>query len=230
MTDQWTDRLSDYIDDELTPGERAAARGAPGDVPRVRGHARRAARGRRARRRADAAAARRRPVAGHRAAPRATATVTPFQPRRAATRRFSFTMPQLVAAGLALMVMSGGGVWVLQHGGRATDTPSLPLPRPAPTPTLAPASLADPRYDEAIADLEQALEAGRADLDPGHDQDPRSEPRRDRQGDRPVAPGAGGRSRPTCISTTISPTRGSASSRCSAAATAMVEQRLTDAD
>ena len=32
---------------------------------------------------------------------------------------------------------------------------------------LAPAALADPRYDAAIADLEQALRAGRADLDPG---------------------------------------------------------------
>jgi len=48
----------------------------------------------------------------------------PFQPRVAA-RRFSFTMPQLVAAGLALMVMSGGGVWVLQHGGRATEAPAV---------------------------------------------------------------------------------------------------------
>ena len=28
-------------------------------------------------------------------------------------------------------------------------------------------SLTDPRYDEAIADLQQALDAGRAQLDPG---------------------------------------------------------------
>jgi hypothetical protein len=86
----------------------------------------------------------------------------PFVPR-AATRRFSFTVPQLVAAGLALMVMSGGGVWVLQHGGRATALPQLA----AADPTIVPVSLADPRYDEAIADLEQTLNAGRADLDPG---------------------------------------------------------------
>jgi hypothetical protein len=71
-------------------------------------------------------------------------------------------MPQLVAAGLALMVMSGGGVWVLQHGGRATSLPQVQ----AADPTLVPVALADPRYDEAVADLEQALEAGRADLDP----------------------------------------------------------------
>jgi tetratricopeptide (TPR) repeat protein len=89
------------------------------------------------------------------------ATVHPFTAPRL-TRRFSFTMPQLVAAGLALMVMSGGGVWVLQHGGRATSLPQVQ----AADPTLVPVALADPRYDEAIADLEQALQAGRADLDP----------------------------------------------------------------
>jgi tetratricopeptide (TPR) repeat protein len=75
-------------------------------------------------------------------------------------------MPQLVAAGLALMVMSGGGVWVLQHGGRATDAPPVAAFASGGD-AVAPASLADPRYDEAIADLEQALQAGRADLDPG---------------------------------------------------------------
>jgi tetratricopeptide (TPR) repeat protein len=32
---------------------------------------------------------------------------------------------------------------------------------------VVPVTLADPRYDEAIADLQQALEAGRARLDPG---------------------------------------------------------------
>jgi tetratricopeptide (TPR) repeat protein len=79
-------------------------------------------------------------------------------------RRFSFTMPQLVAAGLALMLMSGGGVWVVQHGGRATDLPQVAA---SADPSVVPASLADPRYDEAIADLQQALNAGRADLDPG---------------------------------------------------------------
>ena len=88
--------------------------------------------------------------------------VVPFQAR--VGRRVSFTMPQLIAAGLALMVMSGGGVWVLQHGGRATDMPPVAA---TADPSLMPASLADPRYDEAIADLEQALAAGRSELDPG---------------------------------------------------------------
>ena len=81
--------------------------------------------------------------------------------------RFSFTLPQLVAASLALMVMSGGGMWVLLHGGRATSMPPVAATDPISQPARAvPAGLIDPRYDEAIADLQQALEAGRTQLDP----------------------------------------------------------------
>jgi hypothetical protein len=75
-------------------------------------------------------------------------------------------MPQLVAAGLALMVMSGGGVWVLQHGGRATSMPPVAAIDPVREPGRAiSAGLVDPRYDEAIADLLQALESQRGQLD-----------------------------------------------------------------
>jgi tetratricopeptide (TPR) repeat protein len=91
----------------------------------------------------------------------APATVVPFLTRT--RRRVSFTVPQLVAAGLALMVVSGGGVWVLNHGGRATDAP---LVHAAPQTAVLPVSFADPHYDEAIADLQQTLQDGRAQLDP----------------------------------------------------------------
>src|SRR5262249_34812681 len=86
--------------------------------------------------------------------------VTAFQAR--VTRRVSFTLPQLVAAGLALMVMSGGGVWVLEYGGRRTD-----MPRVGAASDANPAATADPRYDETIAALEHVLAAGRSQLDPG---------------------------------------------------------------
>ena len=163
MTDKWNDRLSEYIDEELTPDERAQLEAhlescaeCALTLEELRGvveHARALP----ARPPADDLWPRIEPrVLGD---PRST--VVPFQVR--AMRRFSFTLPQLVAAGLALMVMSGGGVWVLQHGGRATSLP----PVVAADPSVVPAALSDPRYDEAIADLEQALEAGRAELDPG---------------------------------------------------------------
>ena len=121
--DQWTNKLSGYIDDELSPHERAgldahlascaACTAALDELREVV---------------VRAGSLMPRPPSADLwpgIAPRLeeSATVTPFQPRTAG-RRFSFTMPQLVAAGLALMVMSGGGVWVLQHGGRATDTPA----------------------------------------------------------------------------------------------------------
>jgi anti-sigma factor RsiW len=163
MTDQWTDRLSDYLDDELTPVERAAieahlasCRECAGVLEELREVVERA--GSLPPRPPDADL-----WPGIEPRIGRTATVMPFQPRPA-TRRFSFTAPQLVAAGLALMAMSGGGVWVLQHGGRATDAPAVVASAPGTDP-IVPASLADPRYDEAIADLEQALKAGRGDLD-----------------------------------------------------------------
>jgi anti-sigma factor RsiW len=162
MTDQWNDRLSEYIDDELTPAERAALEAHLAScaecvvtLAELREVVERAA-----------TLPARPPAAdlwtGIEPRLERSAAVMPF-PARAVTRRFSFTVPQLVAAGLALMVMSGGGVWVLQHGGAATELPQVA----AADPSVVPASLADPRYDEAIADLEQALNAGRADLDPG---------------------------------------------------------------
>jgi hypothetical protein len=161
MTDHWHDRLSDYIDDELAPAERAALEGHLASCPEC---AVMLDELREVVERARTLPARP-PAAdlwtGIEPRLERSAAVIPFQ-ARTLTRRFSFSVPQLVAASLALMVMSGGGVWVLQHGGPATDLPQVS----AADPSIVPASLADPRYDEAIADLEQALNAGRGDLDP----------------------------------------------------------------
>src|SRR6185503_17027744 len=152
MTDIWTDRLSDYLDGELTAAERvaleshlASCRECTATLAELREVV------------ARAAALTARPPAADLwpgIEPRLqSGALLPFPAKP--SRRFSFTLPQLAAAGIALMVVSGGGVWVLQHGGAATSAPRV-----------VSTALNDPRYDEAIADLEQALDAGRGQLDP----------------------------------------------------------------
>src|SRR5258708_6874919 len=102
--DQWTNKLSDYIDDELSPQERAGLEthlASCAECTATLEELREVV--------ARAGALHPRPPSADLwpgIAPRldTSATVTAF-PRRTAGRRFSFTMPQLVAAGLALMVM-----------------------------------------------------------------------------------------------------------------------------
>ena len=64
----------------------------------------------------------------------------------------SFTLPQLVAAGLALMVLSGGAVWLSQFGGRTTSLPPVAAsdPQTTPAPAVTPVGLTNPRYDQAV--------------------------------------------------------------------------------
>lgn len=80
-------------------------------------------------------------------------------------RRFSFTLPQLAAAAVILIALSGGLVYLFR-------------PAPAPLATevaetaaagdrIVPVRLSDPHYDGAVADLQRTLEAGRGRLDPG---------------------------------------------------------------
>jgi tetratricopeptide (TPR) repeat protein len=76
----------------------------------------------------------------------------------------SFTLPQLAAASLALTVLSGGLVWMARSGDPRADF--QPISATTARPPVTPASFADPRYDEAIADLERTLESGRTKLDP----------------------------------------------------------------
>src|SRR5215471_939238 len=160
MTDTWTDRLSEYVDGELPASEAAALEAHLTVCPPCM----------------SAVAELREVVARARSLPprapdadlwpgieqrlETPPAVIPFL--RRSERRISLTVPQLVAAGLALMVTSGAGVWVLNHGGRQTDLP----PVAAATDSVVPAAFADPHYDEAIADLQQTLQDGRNQLDP----------------------------------------------------------------
>ena len=166
MADQWTHRLSEYIDDELDGVEHArvdAHVATCADCATTLAELRAVA--------ARAAVLGSRPPANDlwpgieaRLARRArVALFGGVGPRR----RFSFTIPQLVAAGLALMVLSGGAVWLSRIGGSTTSLPPIAANTDtAPGEGPRPVVLSNPQYDQAIADLERALEAGRARLDP----------------------------------------------------------------
>ena len=166
MSDVWTDRLSEYLDDELPPGERASLEGHLAQCDEC-----------------TAALADLRRVVARARALESTGPATDLWPgiatrigaaagagpavRAIGMRRFAFSLPQLLAAGIALMVLSGGSVWLLRPG----STPSI-----ASNAASAPAESglgtrvswqrrAAPGYDAAVADLERVLAEGRGRLD-----------------------------------------------------------------
>jgi RNA polymerase sigma-70 factor (ECF subfamily) len=82
-------------------------------------------------------------------------------------RRVSFSLPQLAAAGIALMIMSGGVGLLLSGSGdpvgematAANPVGTVAIPAASPgIPTLA-------NYDAAVADLERVIEESRDQLD-----------------------------------------------------------------
>lgn len=91
---------------------------------------------------------------------------------RRAPRRVSFTLPQLAAACITVMALSGGMVWLAQRGDPRTDFPAMSaetaaaVPRPEAAGEVAPAAFTDAHYENAIDDLESILDQGRDRLDP----------------------------------------------------------------
>jgi hypothetical protein len=166
MSDQWTDRLSEYLDDELPPAERAE----------LEAHLRRCvacgavlADLRRIVARAQGLEDRvpERDLWPGIAARIGAASGSDVVDLRAARtrRRWSFSLPQLAAASIALMALSGGAAWLLHPGAGA---PVAVVPVPQSVPGLAiPASTGAPArgYDGAVGDLERILAEGRGRLD-----------------------------------------------------------------
>lgn len=79
--------------------------------------------------------------------------------------RVTFTLPQLAAAAVLLMLLSGGVVFLV----RPASSPAEPRMADAVPPLadgIVPARLADASFDTAVADLERILAAGRDRLDP----------------------------------------------------------------
>jgi hypothetical protein len=174
--DDWTGRLSEYLDGELTPDERDAIErhlaGCDACAATLEELRRVVERARSLPPRAPAADLWGGIAERIDARPAIDARIVPLRAR--APRRFSFTLPQLAAASVLLAVVSGGIAWKL-HTPPATETPAVGHVAPdaqtvpdAPTdPTrVEPVSLADAEYDSAVADLQRALRNGRGHLDP----------------------------------------------------------------
>src|SRR5438034_427034 len=142
MHEEWIEKLSDYLDGELPPGERDAVDShlrecaqcatVLEDLKRVI---------------AKAGSVQPRPpsadlwagIAARIDAPVATAGTTPFrspdtwQQRWNASRRISFSLPQLAAAAALLMACSGGLVWSLAQRSARSEQAATTIEQTAST-------------------------------------------------------------------------------------------------
>lgn len=182
--DSFTDRLSEYLDDELTDGERAAVDAHLSScadcrqmLAELRDVVQRAASLTTRPPQTDlwsGIAARLEP---HRHA--AVVSIDRFRARQGepdSRRRFSFTAAQLAAAAVLLVVTSAGLSWLIQMRTRNVTAPNqVASSSTTPVSTTSPgepsaairlANFADVPYDAAVADLQRALKEGRGRLDP----------------------------------------------------------------
>lgn len=177
MRDMWTDRLSEYTDGDLTAEETAALEKHLSDCLACRNV-----------------------LAGLREVARATAGLEDREPeidlwpgildrigeahgsqvatdagvsrlaRPARPRRFSFSVPQLLAASIAMMAISGGGAWFVTRTA-ATAPGDSPAQVAAGSETLDAdaavlVSSVEQEYRQAITELERDFETRRDRLDP----------------------------------------------------------------
>jgi anti-sigma factor RsiW len=162
MSDRWMERLSEYLDGELPMSERVALEEhleTCTDCPAVLADLRRVA----ARAGSmDVQAPRRDLWPG-------IATRIGATPARVTRlpRRWSFSLPQLAAAAVALMTLSGGAVWLTRSNISApASVPTAATGSPSTMPAAIHASRsAAQSYAAAVADLEQVLAGGRGQLD-----------------------------------------------------------------
>jgi anti-sigma factor RsiW len=86
-----------------------------------------------------------------------------------ARRRIAFTLPQLAAASIALVLISAGGAWLALSRGSSRDIAMTVPARAGDTAaaaTVSWVSRADPNYDARVAELRKALDQGGGRLDP----------------------------------------------------------------
>jgi anti-sigma factor RsiW len=166
MSDSWTERLSEYIDDELSPRERnalethlAGCQECGGLVDALRAVVARAADLPAEEPATDLWTAIRARIGGD-------VRVLPLNPPAAAdrARRFAFSIPQLAAAAAIVAFLSGGAVWLAVRNGPG-EPAFVVNDSPLPAAESAVQFAATP-YDVAIDQLERELAAARERLDP----------------------------------------------------------------
>jgi anti-sigma factor RsiW len=170
--DPWTDRLSEYVDGELPEAERLALEShleACAECSLIVSDLRRVVRRARTLKNSAPATDLWPGIAG-----RIGAASTPSHPvidlatHRRTRRRWAFSLPQLAAAGIALMAVSGGTVWLLSSPAQQTAVAGS-MPGPRGNPAVVNVALkpnASQSYAAAVADLERVLDQGRGKLDP----------------------------------------------------------------
>lgn len=163
MTHQtWINQLSDYLDGELLPDQRAVVEAHLRECVEC---ARTAEELRRVVRRASALDDRR-PATDlwPGIAARIGASVPRPLPSGASrvrpllSRRVVFTVPQLIAAGLAALIATGGGLWLTRSVANE--------PAGVAVPPIVVRTAVSTQYDQAVADLAAVLEAERHRLAP----------------------------------------------------------------
>ena len=154
MSDQWTDRLSEYLDGDLAEAETAALEAhldtCTNCSETLAGLRRIVMRARSLEDRPPA----RELWAG-------IATRIGASPTR---RRLTFSVPQLLAAGIALAVLSGGGAWLLHPDPTPVAVQRFAAQGGVPAATVG-STAAARSYDSAVDDLERVLAEGRGRLD-----------------------------------------------------------------
>lgn len=176
MSDRWIDRLSEYLDGELDGAEReqleahlARCEECSSTLEQLRRVV------------ARAHGVEDRPptndlwpgIAARIGAAPDEVTVSPIETHRRQRwarwrdSRISFSVPQLAAAGIALVIVSGGAGLLLSRdaGPAGQGTAPAPVGMTSVLPAVTPASSAIPDYDAAVAELEQVIAASRDQLD-----------------------------------------------------------------
>jgi anti-sigma factor RsiW len=165
MTAHWTDRLSAYLDGELTPGERDACEehllGCP-ECREVLGELRVIVAEARALEDGEPALDLWPGIRARLGGSMARLSDRPTTPRRV----LAFSLPQLLAAGLAFAVVGAGGAVALGALGGTSDGAGMPVIAPAPVVQPAVAVPGGAAWDQAVTELRAVLDAGRGRLDP----------------------------------------------------------------